>query len=225
VHARTGLQAARVLGEQPFSRNKRKRVGAGERTSDIAIDIGHDLILIETTATRLTAAALHTGDAAAITAGLDRAIVEKINQLDNCINHLLNGHAQLPGVQIATVKRIWPVIVSFGAVQQNPVLWEYLDRRAPGALRQARVRPLTLLDPEEYELLCGLVQAGHPMPELLNAKTSPPYARLDFAYWLNRDPHAPKGGPHRAALVQESYSRATALAVAGIDFAAHAEAA
>jgi hypothetical protein len=219
AHARTGLQAARVLGEQPFSKNKRKRPARGEKTSDIAIDIGHDLVLIETTASRLTAAGLHTGDLARITGDLDRAIVEKINQLDNCINHLTNGYARLPGVQVEIVKRIWPVIVSFGAVQQNPVLWEYLDRRAPDALRQARVMPLTLLDPEEYELLCGLVEAGYPLPELLGAKTSPLYARLDFACWLTRDPHAPKGGPHRPALVEESFARATAVAVAGIDFA------
>ena len=122
VHARTGLQAARVLGEHPFSKSKRKRAGKGEKTSDVAIDIGHDLILIETTASRLAASGLHTGDLARITCDVDRAIVAKVNQLDNCVNHLVDGHAKLPGVRIETVKRIWPVIVSFGAVQQNPVL-------------------------------------------------------------------------------------------------------
>jgi hypothetical protein len=225
VHARTGLQAARVLGEHPFSKSKRKRAGKGEKTSDVAIDIGHDLILIETTASRLAASGLRTGDLARISGDVDRAIVAKINQLDNCVNHLVKGDAKLPGVRIDTVKRIWPVIVSFAAVQQNPVLWEYIDQRTGGALSQARVRPLTLLDPEEYELLCGLVEAGHPLPELLAAKTSPLYARLDFAYWLTRDPQAPKGGPHRAKLVEESFARATGLAVAGIDFTAHGQAA
>jgi hypothetical protein len=225
VHARAGLQAARVLGEQRFSASKRKRAGKGEKTSDVAIDIGHDLILIETTASRLAATGLRTGDLARITGDVDRAIIAKIKQLNKCINHLVKRDAKLPGVQIEMVKRIWPVIVSFAAVQQNPILWEYIDQRTLGALSQARVKPLTLLDPEEYELLCGLVQAGHSLPELLAAKTSPLYARADFAYWLTRDPQAPKGGPHRAKLVEDSFARATSIAVAGIDFTAHGQAA
>jgi hypothetical protein len=217
VHPHTGVEAARVLGEQPFSKSSRQRAGRGERTSDIAVEVGPDLVLVEITASRIGAEGQRTGDTATVARDLDRSIVDKINQLDNCVNQLVAGHAQLPGVQMPAVERIWPVIVSFGAVSQNPVLWDFLDRRAPSALRQARVRPLTLLDPEEYEALCALIEAGHPLPTILSAKTAAPYTRTDFAYWLHRDPHAPRS-THRAQLVEDSYRRAMANALAGIDF-------
>ncbi len=217
VHARKGPQAARVLGEQPFNASRRKKNGKGEKTSDIAIDIRPDLILVETTASRQSLDGLRTGDPARLMEDLDRTVIAKIRQLDNCINHLLAGRAELPGLPAAAIERVWPVVVSFGVVQQNPALWDHIDEEARGALQQARVMPLTLLDPEEWELLCGLVEAERPLPELLALKTAEPYARMDFAYWLTRDPRAPRE-KNRARLLKASFDRAMRDTLAGIDF-------
>jgi hypothetical protein len=221
AHASDELAPARIFGEQPFKRNKRKRTGKGEKTSDIAVDLGPDLVLIETTASRLGVIGLRTGATEKIVSDLRRCVIDKINQLDNCINQLVAGHAQLPGVALSSVERIWPVLVTGGAVLQSPALWHYLDERCPVALRQARVQPLTLLDPEDFERLVGLAEEGHPIPEMLSAKTREPYARVDFAYWLNRDPLAP-GRAVRAQSLKEGFSRAMTDAIGGIDFGSDA---
>jgi hypothetical protein len=217
AHAGNELAPARIFGEQPYKKDKRKLAGKGEKTSDIAVDLGPDLVLFETTASRLSLVGLRTGTTESVVSDLERCVVGKINQLDNCINQLVGEHAELPGVAIRSVERIWPVLVTGGAVLQSPALWDYLDARCPLALSQARVQPLTLLDPEDLERLLGLVEAGHPLPELLSAKTSKPYARVDFAYWMTRDPLAPRDA-RRAQSLGRSFSDAMESAMCGIDF-------
>jgi hypothetical protein len=97
-------------------------------------------------------------------------------------------------------------------------LWNFLLDQLPGAFNQARVRPLTLLDPEEYEVLCGLVESGSPLPDLLTRKTSANYRYLDLKAWLADDPQAPRLR-RRTSIIEKAFSETTLRIVDGMEFA------
>lgn len=176
----------RVYGEQPYGRRGEKR------TSDVAVDLGQDLVLVEVSNSRLRADTLILGDNPRIEADLDRMIIKKVKQLDGCINALIAGEAKIPGVDIRDVLRIWPVLVTAGEITQTDELWQFIADRGGTYLQQAKAEPLTLLDVEDYDQLCALVERGHALHELLAAKTRPAYRHLELAVWAENDPSAPK---------------------------------
>lgn len=111
---------------------------------------GEDLILFEANARRVRALPLVSGDPLDATGELGKLIVKKINQLGACVGALLAGEAELPGVDLARVKRIWPIAVAGGHVWQTRTLWTYLDETRDAAkcssFTDPRVQPLQLLD-------------------------------------------------------------------------------
>jgi hypothetical protein len=127
--------AGRVHGEQPYGR------GGGKRTSDVAVDLGQDLVLFEVSNSRLRADTLILGDNERVKADLDRMIIRKIKQLDGCIEALFASEATIPGVDISHVMRIWPVIVTAGEITQTSELWMFIDRESAGRLTQPKVQP------------------------------------------------------------------------------------
>src|SRR5262249_40373297 len=122
--AHAGLaEAETVFGEQRYGPND------GERTSDVAIVSGKELVLFEIHARRVSAAAAVSGTASEATLEVSRLLVEKADQLGPCIGALLSGGAALPGIDISRIERIWPVVVSVGHVMQTANLWEYLHAK------------------------------------------------------------------------------------------------
>jgi len=182
-------EPALVLGEQRYGK------GGGQKTSDVAVMIGEDLILFEVNARRVGAEPLLTGDPLDATNELTKLLVKKINQLGVTVGALLAGAAELPGVDIASVKRILPVVVAAGHVWQTSNLWGYLDSVRDGEkckpLADPRVQPLQILDANEYEMLLALAAHGSNVAALMTRKTSGPYRHRDVAVWLNEDPQAP----------------------------------
>ena len=178
-----------VLGEQPYGR------GGEKKTSDVAVLIGEDLLLFEANARRVGAQPLITGDPLDATEELTKLVVKKINQLGVCIGGLLSGDAQLPGIKMGAVKRIWPVVVAQGHVWQTSHLWRYLDSARDSEkckpLREGRVQPLQLLDAGDYEMLLALAAAGNSLPGILAGTTSIAYRERDLAVWLNQSKNAP----------------------------------
>jgi hypothetical protein len=190
----TFASPARVWGEQPYAKG-------GSKTSDVAVLVGNELVLFEANARRIGAEPLVGGDPLDATGELAKLIVKKINQLGVCIAALLDDRAVLPGLDIADVQRIWPVVVAGGHVWQTQTLWNYLDATRDDAkcvaLRDERVGPLQLLDSDDYEMLLALVQHGSDLPWMLTRKTSGPWRHRDLAVWLNQDGSAPD---HRVRL-------------------------
>jgi hypothetical protein len=201
----------RVHGEQRYGRRGQ------EKTSDVAIDLGVDLVLVEVSASRLRADTVVIADPRAVLNDLDRTVSKKIGQLDHCINQLLNGNASIPGVEIGLTDRIWPVIVTAGNVTQNPLIWGYLNAATEGRLAQTVTQPVTLLDLEDYEQLCGLIEGGHSIVSILERKTQLPYRDLEFAIWLTRDANAPGQAP-RPSMVEAAWERSVTRASEMIDF-------
>lgn len=212
-----------VFGEQPYGPN------GGERTSDVAIVSGRDLVLFEIHARRVSAVAAVRGSVTDATLEVSRLLVEKADQLGPCIGGLLRGDATLPGIDISQIDRIWPIVVSVGHVMQTRNLWDFLRAKmdkAKAAPPSDTVQPLQVLDISDYEKLLGLVEAGESLPAMLAHKANGPYCKRDFAAWLH-SPGAPSDKPRLAVLEQrwdemtdrvgQASVAATGTATAGTD--------
>ena len=221
VHAEDApVGGGRVYGEQPYGTNKEKK------TADIAVDLGLDLVLIEVSASRLRADTLLLAQRDEAMEDIDRMIIAKIDQLDKCITGLRSrrrkDRARIPAegaeVDMNRVNRIWPVIVTAGNLTQSEPLWRCIAAHTQGKLAQAGVRPLTILDIEDFEALCGIVEEGHALNDLLAGKTQPAYRHLELAVWLARDPRAPKDITGRPKYVEAVWERAVEQIMAATDF-------
>jgi hypothetical protein len=171
--------SGRVLGEQSYSIKGRGKL----MTSDVAIDLGLDLVLVEVTMKRVTQRSLVDGDIEAVIADIRAMVIKKMRQLGRVVDDLATGHAELPGVAFEFVERIWPVVVVPDGLFQTPTLWAWLDENSDECLkRQAPpiMRPLVLLEAEEHEVLMGLVAEGMSLVSILELKTSPLWRERDF---------------------------------------------
>ena len=83
----------RVYGEQPYGRRGKAM------TSDVAIDLGLDLVLIEISVSRLRADTLQIGSPEAVEEDLNRMLIQKMNQLDGCNRCPHQGQRPDPGRQ------------------------------------------------------------------------------------------------------------------------------
>lgn len=168
--------AGRVYGEHEYYRGRQR-----QDTSDVAIDLGPDLVLIEVVSRRMTQEMQVFGDRDLLERNLAPMLFNKVNQLGRVAQDLLDGTATLPDVELGHVERIWPVLVTAGDLMQTELLWDRIDERLPDTLRGGRVQPLTVLDVGDFELLLGLVADGHAMPTLLERKSAGPYRRLELS--------------------------------------------
>jgi hypothetical protein len=167
--------AGRVHGEQPYGTRSRKM------TSDVAIDLGVDLVLVEVVSSRLTAEMQVFGNGELLEKNLERMLFKKIRQIGDVISDVLAGTATIPDVDRAHIERVWPVVVTAGELMQSELLWDQIDERSPDTLRQARVAPLSVFDIGDFELLLALVGAGYSITDILRRKAEGPYRRLEIS--------------------------------------------
>lgn len=200
----------KVYGEQPYGHK-------GEaKTSDVAIQIGTDLVLFEVTASRLRADTLVLRDPKSVSDDLHRMVISKLKQLDGCVNALSNGKAQIPAdnpeVLWEGIERVWPVVVTGGDVTQNEFIWAWIRRESKGLLDRAKIQPLTLLDIADYEALMGIVEHGHSLIKILEGKTQEAYRELELAIWIRDDPTIPRDTALRPSAVEKAFTEATTRA-------------
>jgi hypothetical protein len=120
-------------------------------------------------------------------------------------------------MDLSRIERIWPIVVSAGAIVQNGLVWHHVREKTTELLEQAKVQPPTLLDLEDLEQLLGLVESGHDICALLAGKTTGPYRDLELAIYLNEAPGAPRERP-RPEKVEASWRVVIERAQAMIDF-------
>ena len=195
----TFTASERVFGEQPY------RTKDGDAyTSDVAVVSGEDLVLFEVHSRRVAATAAVSGDAVAATTEVSKLLVGKAEQLGVCIHALIEGDAVLPSVDIAGVRRIWPIVVSMGHVMQTSNLWDFLrqtvDQDKTRAFQDERVQPLQILTIADYEKLLGLAYTGNDLVPMLSRRSNEAFRELDFAVWLTRDRGAPSDEPRHPVL-------------------------
>lgn len=212
-----GQMADRVHGEQPYGH------GGGSHTTDIAIDLGTDLALIEVSGSRLRGDTLVLGHPDKVIEDIDRMVIAKLNQISNCIDALQSGAAQIPAqnptLDLSRVHRIWPIVVTAGPLMQTEHLWAHIRQRIQGRLAQPKVQLPTLLDLEDLEALCGMIEAGHHLPTILESKTRPPYQELELAVWATNAPDAPVKET-RPAMIEARFERASNQVIAAVSFTA-----
>jgi hypothetical protein len=161
--------------------------GRGElETSDVAIGLGFDLVLLEVTAGRLTERSLVEADADSVRADLEKMIEKKIRQVGRVIGDVFDDPSRLPDIDLTLVKSVWPIVVSGDGLFQNPTLWAYTNERAGKYLQfdrmrvPANVKPVVILDLEEFEALGGMIGAGLSLVDILELKTSDLWLQRDF---------------------------------------------
>lgn len=189
----------RVHGEQRYGSH------GGKRTSDIAIDLGPDLVLIEVVSARFATDVRVYGRPEILTVALERMLFKKMGQLGRVTAAVLSGEATIPDVDRAHIERIWPVVVTGGDLMQTELLWDRTDAELPPELAAARVEPLTVLDIGDFERLLGLVTEGHHLPDVLGQKAQGPYRRLAISRWMHEELHLPTPLMQRPPVLEERW--------------------
>jgi hypothetical protein len=206
--------SGRVSGDRPYGR------GGGKRSPDICVDCGPDLVLIEVTSGRFALPTLVEGDAEKAAADLSRLLWQKLNQLGRRIDDLLAGEWSPPDVDLDSVERIWPVVVTADMLQ-HALLWQEIRARTPEGLTRPRVQHLTLLDLPDVEQLAALVERGFGLSDLLARKAASPYAEMDLRRFVYDTPDIPH--EVRLATVEERWIQTMVRAAELLGFDADEE--
>lgn len=193
----------RVYGEQAY--------GSNQLTSDVAIDLGPDLVIIEVRSGYLTRSMRVTGDADEFQRDLDRVVLDKIRRLATAIAAILDGRATIPDVDVATVQRVWPILVTAN-ISQFEALYDLVEATLPSTFADARIQTLVILDPEDLEYIMGMVEAGAALPAILAARQEGPFRKLEFARWANEAPGSP-GQDSRPTYATERWNRVIAAII------------
>lgn len=190
----------RVIGEQSYDRGS-------SRTADIAVADGADLVLIEIEARRFSKEALLSADPQDVLAELETMVVSKARQLDQCIDALRRSDspADLPGVDMATVEHIWPVIVIESAIAHTVMLREHLDRRLRDAMSQPGVQALSILSMADLEVAAGYIEHGHRLAFMLRRWKHGSKRDSDFAFFCSTWESLRQ--PRRASSVRRRWER------------------
>jgi hypothetical protein len=138
---------------------------------------------------------------------LDRLLLRKVNQLGTAIEAILDGRATIPAVDASQVRRVWPIIVTAKITQSAP-LHRLVERSLPSAFADARVQRLVIFDPEDLEVLAGMIEAGGSISEILAARQSSLYRDLEFTRWAYEDSRAPSPEV-RPSYSEELFNRST----------------
>jgi len=85
------------------------------------------------------------------------------------------------------------------------LLWDRIDAELPPELSGGRVRPLTVLDVEDFELLLGLVSEGRHLPDVLGQKAAGPYRRLGLGRFMHEELHLPVPLTQRPPVLEERW--------------------
>jgi hypothetical protein len=193
------IGGGRVHGEQRFGPR------GGKGTSDVAIDLGPDLVLIEVVAARFATDVRVYGNPEVLTAALERMIFKKVGQLGRVVDAVLAGDARVPDVDATHIERVWPVVVTGGDLMHTELLWDRIDAELPPELAGGRVQPLTVIDVEDFELLLGLVSAGRYLPDVLGQKAAGPYRRLGLGRFMHEELHLPVPLMQRPPVLEERW--------------------
>lgn len=203
--AQKHLGIGRVLRAQPMK-------GGGE-TTDILIVEGGDIVVIEISSSRITAATRLTGDHDALKRDLAKVVVKRVQQLDRTVNAILNN--EIPEIPADSVRRIFPVIASMEPMRWTPMLHAYLLDEVPGLLRQPGVQALQFLEIEDLEALMSVLGPAS-LAELLDRKIHEAGIDADIQQWFHDSPLAPQ--PERDAIVDDRMGRLFDEMVAHLGF-------
>jgi hypothetical protein len=146
--------------------------GAPPRVCDGLILDGDRVVLLETKAQLLPAAARAGDDQALFFDRMHEMFDRSARQLDATIQHVRAGHFIPLGVDPKRVRAYLPVIVTLQELPMSPILYRWIARRFGSAelLRGADVRPFQHLYIGNLEQLEVALSEGHSLAAILEEK-------------------------------------------------------
>lgn len=159
-------------------------------TTDIILDFGHDLVFVEVYSGRLNLKSRIVGDTEGIARNLSQMIIDKAGELGDRINDFVEGAYDLPDVDRSLVQRIWPIVVVGSPLMLNEALGSTVGQRLGERLAGPRNQPVSVLCPGDVDVLCGLVEQGLSLLDILSRRAGA-YQWLDFGRLLRETPHLP----------------------------------
>jgi hypothetical protein len=140
----------------------------GSYPSDILIEYGEALVLVEVTHSGFTRQSLVPGDPDKIREDIGKALIAKAQQLDSVIGDFRNGRFSLGGREASTFRRFLPVIVPWHDVPLFQPTLEHFCREleSQGILQSPGILQPRVLLLDECE---GVLSAVHAGDSLLDA--------------------------------------------------------
>jgi hypothetical protein len=112
--------------------------------------------------------------------------------LDRALQDVVDGTVEIPGVDLALLERIWPVLIVPSCIIQSEIVWAHIYDRAPDlfASHPSFQRP-TLLSIDDFERAMAIVEAGTGLPALLDERARSLFAAMPPSHFFaSRYPNA-----------------------------------
>ena len=160
----------------------------GDRASDIMVFYDNKAVFIEVVVGRLRMKETTiTGDYEDFRRDISIKIVEKSKQIDRVIKDFRSGRLILPGWSASKIKRYYPLVVT---VSPLPLFLKTYDEvrnmiDSAGHLISSHIADLEIASVGEMEAIEPLLEGGHTLAGILEAKTQDKYyKRIPLYYYL-----------------------------------------
>lgn len=175
--ASSGL--VRVSGERIYT----GRDGSESRSPDVTLDYLIDVVTVEVASGRLSLRS-KTGDSETFLEEFRLKVVAKIAEVQRATLDVVDGLVSPLGIDSASVKRAWPVVVVPSVILQSSLVWDWIRTEIPESFPDARIQLPTLLGIEDYENFMSIIESGKPLPALLTERSNGLFRDMSPSHFL-----------------------------------------
>lgn len=168
----------RVLGR---SFHPRATYGPASRpVCDGVLSTTRSLGLVECKAGRLLLSARERGSEEDLSASMDRPLDVAAGQLSDAILGIQSG--ALHDLDATSTTKFYPIVVTYEPLPSHPWAQQIYEKilHRNGRLQGANIKPVTLLNARDIELLEAMIEEGEEWPDALTRKTTEKYQFLTF---------------------------------------------
>lgn len=163
--------------------------GTNSKRADQVIDVGEALVATDVVPGQLSVPTRIDGDLAAFRKDLKRLVFDKAEQVHETAENLIRDESRLTGVSVGRVRPVYPIIAVGSSFARNPIVTTMIDDhiKEHDLLRYAdpRIRPLSVIDLGEVEMLEGLVATrGCGITDLLDGWHNSGIANMSLRNYL-----------------------------------------
>ncbi len=146
-----------------------QRAYPGSKAADVVIDFGTVLGAFEIVSGQLTIGTRIDGSPEAFRKDMEKLVFKKMRQLDKTAANLIGDECRLTGWR-GEPREVFPVVVIGSGFALNPIVANCIEdqRGAEGLFELPRIRPLSVIDLAELEMLEGLAVRGRNILEVLD---------------------------------------------------------
>jgi len=161
--------------------------GTEQKSPDLVLSYATDAVTVEITGGRPSRRTRVLSDPALIQKELDDRVIDKLVELDTALVDVLEGTVEIPDLRLDLVERVWPLLIVPATIVQSDMLWDHIDKRAPGLFsHHAALQPPTLFSIEDFERALAAVDQGAGLPAILGTRLGSLYARMPPSHFFAR---------------------------------------